>query len=391
MFEEYCCGCGLCAGVKHAPFIKDVKGFYHGVEHDDAIHAFFTQVCPAGGAQCARQDAASIWGKTLGTYTAYSKNEIVRHKASSGGVLTELCRYLLDTKTVDAVLHTGEDPQNPIATVLLCSTTADELMRGCGSRYTSSSPLLDIGAYLESNKRYAFVGKPCDVTALRNYAKIDERVNQRFPYMFSFLCAGAPSEKANQKLLSRMGCGADDCVTLRYRGDGWPGYAKATDRDGNEYTLPYSVAWGEILGRDTRLICRFCLDGIGEMADISCGDAWYLDGDQKPVFTEADGRNIVFCRTEAGQKLWNAVYEKQYVAAEDFQQNMDEIRYMQPYQYTRRASMHSSLVALKLVHKEIPKYDMALLRQYAKNMDFLSKSRRFFGVLKRYLQGKLSI
>ena len=96
-----------------------------------------------------------------------------------------------------------------------------------------------------------------------------------------------------------MGCDGK-IKSLRYRGDGWPGYATATQYDGKVFKMDYNTSWGQILGRDIMKMCRFCLDGIGEMADISCCDAWYLTNDNKPDFSEADGRNAVFCRSKLG-------------------------------------------------------------------------------------------
>lgn len=50
-------------------------------------------------------------------------------------------------------------------------------------------------------------------------------------------------------------------------------------------------------------MCRFCLDGIGEMADIACCNAWYLTEDDKSNFIEADGRNKIICRSKQGVEI----------------------------------------------------------------------------------------
>ena len=134
------------------------------------------------------------------------------------------------------------------------------------------------------NKKYAFIGKPCDVTVLKNFQKLNPIIAEMIPITMSFFCAGLPRIDAQKKLLEEMGCNGR-VVSLRYRGNGWPGYATVNLENGKQCKMDYNTSWGKILGRDIMKMCRFCLDGIGEMADIACCDVWYLTEDNKPNFT----------------------------------------------------------------------------------------------------------
>lgn len=390
MYVKYCCGCGLCEATGKCELKKDEKGFYRPDNTDEELIKLCEKVCPASGIQCSELDNSEIWGKNIEAYKAYSADEHIRYTASSGGVLTSLCCYLLDSKLVDGIVHTAEDKSNPISTITKCSTSKKEIIAACGSRYSSSTPLKEIETYLESGKKYAFVGKPCDVTVLRNYSKSDERVNKTFPYMLSFYCAGVPSEIANKELLKKMGCEYDTLKSLKYRGDGWPGYATGIDKKG-AHKITYREAWRDTLGRDIRLMCRFCLDGIGEMADISCCDAWKLDDNNKPIFEEQDGVNAVFCRTDIGYKLYNDACEKGYIISEKYENYRKELVYYQLYQYNRRVGMLSSIIALKLLKKECPKYNLKILNKYSKKNKIRTQYSRFIGTYKRARNGKLGL
>lgn len=390
MYREYCCGCGLCESVGKSKLLKDEKGFLVPKENFKDFDEFCSKICPSSGVQCDQLEKTNIWGKNHSVNIAYSTNDNIRFKASSGGVLTSLCCYLIDNKKVDAIIHTGEDKSNPIATVTLCSESIEEILNGCGSRYSSSTPLKEIEKYLETGKKYAFIGKPCDVTALRNYSRIDKRINESFIYMFSFFCAGAPSERANLLLLEKMGCNKEECSSLTYRGNGWPGYATGIDKNG-EHKLLYKDAWGETLGRDIRLMCRFCLDGIGELADISCGDAWKLDENMKPIFEESDGQNVVFCRSDKGEKLFREACSAGYIFSKIYENYENELKYSQAYQFQRRATMNDTINALKLYRKPFPNYDKKVLKSYSKNLKLKSKFKRFYGTIKRLKEGKLGI
>lgn len=63
---------------------------------------------------------------------------------------------------------------------------------------------MEIKNLVETGKKYAFVGKPCDVSALRmlQVRKIEPWTEQ-ITYMFSFFCAGQPSEDANKNYFVR--------------------------------------------------------------------------------------------------------------------------------------------------------------------------------------------
>ncbi len=389
MYSEFCSGCGLCISQNKAQWKKNDRGFLVAVSDEKEFHTFCDKVCPASGTQCSELDKGTVWGRKTGVYLSHSTDEYIRLKASSGGVLTSLCLFLLENKMVDGIIQVKMDPDNPISTKTCLSRTREELLDCCGSRYSASAPLTDINEYLCGKEKYAYVGKPCDVTALRNFAKIDGRVSDHIKYMFSFFCAGAPSEQANIQLLEKMGCDKEKCVHLRYRGDGWPGYATAVYSSGETFKLDYRSAWRDTLGRDIRKMCRFCLDGIGEMADISCGDAWYLGEDNKPVFTEAAGRNVVFLRTQRGKELFLKAYKAGCLTKSDYPEFEKELPLYQAYQYERRTTMGITILALKLMGRKYPKYNYKLLKSYEKKVGLKHKISRFKGTIERIARKKI--
>lgn len=388
-FEKYCTGCGLCNFEMGTDLKKNAEGFFvcNGIAMKD--YEFFKNVCPAGGVQCESFDTTSIWGKNKEVCIAYSSDEAVRYSASSGGTLSALGLYLIESGKVDGIIQTRMDPDDPISAQISCSVSREDVLRCVGSRYADSVPLKEIGKYLNSGKKFAYIGKPCDVTVLRNYAKINKDVNTSIPYMLSFFCAGEPSENANLELLDKLGVKRGNCVQLKYRGEGWPGSTVATDAEGRDYKLAYKDTWGGILGRHIRPICRFCLDGIGEMADISCGDAWHLTEENKPSFEESPGRNVVFVRTNTGKNIFMDAVKEGYLIKENYLNWERELDCCQPYQKNRRASMEAMFSALKLIGKEVPNYDRGVLKAYASTLNCKEKLKRFIGTLKRSILGRI--
>lgn len=388
-YTEYCTGCGLCKSIRNVEFYKDEKGYEYPKLTEKEIE-FCKEVCPAGGKALLETSGSQVWGNAEEVYLGWSEDDDVREKASSGGMLTTLCLYLLEKEIVDGIIQTKVDDHSAYGTKTVISRTREDILECKGSRYAISSPLKEIRQLLEEGEKYAFVGKPCDVSALAMYLKKDAEMKEQIPYLFSFFCAGVPSESANIKLLKELNC-ADpkDCVSLQYRGNGWPGYAMAVKKDGTQTQMTYEDSWGKILGRDVRKSCRFCIDGIGEMADISCGDAWYLTEDKKPSFAEASGRNVVFARSEKGTRLLERAFEEGYVHLEDYRGQLDDLKFIQKYQYERKATMGAMLTALRIFRKAAPDYDKKKMREYGKGVSRKRRVKRFLGSCKRIMAGKM--
>ncbi len=387
-YEKMCCGCGLCAeqGVN---FAKNKKGFLVPELHAENLD-FCDQVCPASKKSGKKTDADSVWGHYENVYLGFSKDEDVRFKASSGGVLTSTAIYLLEHNLVDGILQCGIKEDNPFDVQLFCNKTAEDVKSCVGSRYITSSPLLNIIEKIEPPKKYAFIGKPCDVIALNNYREKNEVLKEAIVYTLSFFCAGVPSITANQNLIEKMGCNLSSLRKLVYRGSGWPGYAIATDSNGKEFSMTYNDSWGKVLGRDVRTYCRFCLDGVGEQADISCGDAWYIK-EGKPDFSEHQGRNIVFARTTKGDQLLKDMYASKSIELTEYKDYMSELPIIQAYQERRRTTVKGKIMALRLTRKVFPMWDRKTVNTLSKFAGIRKNLSMMKGTISRIVEGKIDL
>lgn len=385
--EQYCAGCGLCHSLYGCELKADAKGFPTVVA--EGKEEELKKICPVF--YYADEAAHDVWGAVLKALVGYSSDADVRYKAASGGALTELCIYLLESGKVNGILHTTYDPKDATKTISCVSYSAQEVRDRCGSRYSISVPLYELKKLMKDGETYAFVGKPCDVMALRRAMVVEPALREKIPYLLSFFCAGEPSVQAQEDLLKAIGTNRERFAGITYRGNGWPGYTTVTEQDGNVLTMEYKNAWGKHLGRDIRNLCRFCLDGTGDAADIVCADFWYLGQDGKPDFSEHEGRNIIIARTKAGvAALDGAVESKRLTITEDFTSKMDmEFQLYQPAQYKRKGTMRSMVRAMKLCRRKPPKYSKTYLKKYASHMDGKAKRQFFVGTVKRILKGKI--
>ncbi len=387
--NRFCVGCGLCDSAKGVHLVKDEKGFPTVQIAPDEYEEWFSNICPV---YYYKSDYSyNVWGDVKKAVVGYSANPDIRFKASSGGALTELCVYLLESGKVDGIIHTTYNPNKPTETISCISYTAKEVKKRCGSRYSISVPLSDILEMIDENdKRYAFVGKPCDVMALRRFFKTKSSLADRILYLISFFCAGEPSVDAQKMLLEAMGTTVENCGDITYRGNGWPGYTTVNTKDGKELKIEYKNAWGKYLGRDLRYVCRFCLDGTGDCADIVCADFWHLDEKGYPDFSEHNGRNIILARNEKGVDLLDGAINAGKLKMEtDFTNRMNEFYKYQPHQYNRKCTMNSTIKAMKLFLKPVPKYNKSLLKKYGKNVSFSIRYNYFIGIVKRIIKGRI--
>jgi coenzyme F420 hydrogenase subunit beta len=205
--------------------------------------------------------------------------------------------------------------------------------------------------------------------------------------MFAFFCAGVPSRRAVRRVVEAMGLRPDDLESFRFRGEGWPGKAKATTCDGQMGEMSYEASWGGHLSKDVQFRCKICPDAIGGVADIACADAWYGGETGYPQFEEQDGRSLVISRTTRGENFLAAAVAAGAVTSEPLA--LDEIRLMQPSQARRRRLVEGRVAALKLTLRPTPRMTGLLLREATARARLGERVRNFLGSVRRSVKWRL--
>lgn len=144
---EKCVGCGLCTSLLDADMRINDYGFNRPYINKNYDKKKLNEVCPVDST--LSQYSNSIWGDYYSVYYGYSTNNEIRERGSSGGVITQILVYLLESNKVDAVIHIGIDDENPLITKVKLSETIEQIIENSGSRYAPASPLMNIDKYLE--------------------------------------------------------------------------------------------------------------------------------------------------------------------------------------------------------------------------------------------------
>lgn len=313
-----CIGCGLCESVSQGNVTMYMTP--EGTLRPAPANAFkpadekmLLSICPGIHVKPRRAAHASevkvddpvaplqdeVWGQYSSMQYAWATDPEIRYKGSTGGVLTALARHLLASHQAAFIYHVKADPQAPIQSIATISTTSDEILAGTGSRYGPVAPLTGLLEALDRDEPFAIVAKPCDLSAIHNYAAYDERVNQLVTHRLTMVCGGQSTGQKSRDVLSDANIEAKQVTLYRHRGYGNPGPTRIESNDGRTLEITYQELWKDESSWGIESRCKLCPDALGEASDVAAADVW---PGGSPT-GEDDGFNGIVVRTTAGERL----------------------------------------------------------------------------------------
>jgi len=329
------------------------------------------------------QELKCSWGPVLDLLEGHACNDEIRHRGSSGGAVTALASYCLDKENISGVLHTGVCKNNPLKNIPVISKNLQDIIACTGSRYAPAAPCEQFDLIENSDGNYIFVGKPCDIAALRKAQEANPVLKEKVVLAISIFCAGTPGISGTYKVLESLGIDPEEVESFSYRGRGWPGMttAKTKDPTGKAVEMTYAKSWGEILSKHVSLRCRLCPDGTGEFSDIACGDPWY-----RQIKTGESGRSLVVARTEKGKEVLTKAMRSGYI--ELAQVAPEIITLSQKSLLEKRRNIWGRLLIMRIMRIPIPKYRGFSLFSNWQKLSKINKARSAYSTLKRILLRK---
>jgi len=308
-----CIGCGLCETVTQGriPMVMTPAGSLRPTPAErfsPEEEAVLLAACPgvvAAPRQTPDLEADPVWGAFSTMRYGWAGDPKVRFRAATGGVLTALGMHLIDTGTVDSVLHVGADPKHPMRSHWVLSQTAKEVLANTGSRYGPTAPLAGLGPVLDRAEPFAVIAKPCDLGALHAHSASDPRVDDLCAARLALVCGGQSRLEKSADVLAEVGVVENEVSLFRYRGHGNPGPTRVETTDGRSFERTYLEMWEDEAGWKVETRCKFCPDALGEAADIAAADVWpggAPTGDD-------EGFNGIIVRTPAGEALVRSAVE----------------------------------------------------------------------------------
>ena len=352
-----CIGCGLCAGVSDAvDMVRTDEGRERpkvtGPLGDKASD--IAAACPGlrvEGLAAEETDARfdPIWGHIDDAFIGWAGDPQIRHQGSTGGVLSALAKHLLDTREVDFILDVAPDPSAPARTRHRISETWSD---AGGSRYGPAAPLAGLAEAkkrAESGQRFAFIGKPCDVSAIRILARRQPWLETALAYRLTLICGGASEFSKTANLLAGWNVAEADLESLRYRGNGNPGPTRAVLKSGEAYQTSYQALWEDEGTWAIQHRCKICPDAIGMAGDVVSFDVW---PDANPV-GEDEGFNGVLTRSPQGAALVEAAL-RSGALVKDRPIGPDDLNSFQPHQVRKRRAVWARLAGQRAAGRVAP-------------------------------------
>lgn len=242
-------------------------------------------------------------GRYLSCHVGHAIQETVRYNAASGGIVTALLAAALRKGEIDGAIVTRMNPESPLEPLSYLATTEEEIFAATGSKYCPVAANLTLRELLSTEGKFAVVGLPCHIQGLRKAQTRNHKLRAKVAFCVSIFCGLNMSPTGTRVMLRRQGISTENVDQIKYRGAGWPGSLQVELRDGQTCTEPYLNYFDDNFMCYEMHRCNLCCDSFGELADISCGDAWL------PEYKRSDdqGTSVLVVRSERGRDLLSSV------------------------------------------------------------------------------------
>ncbi|QBX54635.1 coenzyme F420 hydrogenase [Nocardioides seonyuensis] len=288
------------------------------------------------------------WGPVLDLYECWAADPVLRHRGSSGGVVSALAAHAIEAGIAVGALQVRASQEDPLRNETVLNRSREDIVTATGSRYSPASPCERLDLVEDAEGPCVVVGKPCDIAGTRKAAEQRAALADKVAVTLGIFCAGTPSTEATRSVVADLGIDPDTVKRLDYRGEGWPGEFRVETHDGRRASTSYADSWGK-LTKHRQWRCLICPDHTGEFADLSIGDPWY-----RPVTDEEGGRSLVVVRTERGRRLLESALAGG--ALEGAPLSMDKLPASQPNLESTRGAVWGRVQSMRLLGMPTPRF-----------------------------------
>jgi coenzyme F420 hydrogenase subunit beta len=381
-----CCGCGACAYLE--PDVLRMAEIPGVGRRPLPIAAVRTRPGSDGVTACpgrrlehpaeALADAPfdGTWGPVLGVYECWATDAELRHRGSSGGVVSALAAHAVESGTAVGALQIRARRDAPLLNETVLNRTREEILASAGSRYAPASPCERLDLVEQADGPCVVIGKPCDIAATRTATRLRPLLDERVGLLIGIFCAGTPSTSATEQLITSLGLDPTGVTRVDYRGEGWPGEFRVETNDGRRAEMTYAEAWGGTLTKHRQWRCQICPDHTGEFADLSVGDPWYRE-----IQPGEPGSSLVVVRTARGQQALDRALADGALAGGPLP--VERLRESQSHLEATRGAMWARVLTMRLAGLRTPRYRNLPSARLWWRLSLSQKRSSVLGTLKR--------
>jgi len=367
-----CMGCGTCESVCPVDAIRITKDERKGIYLPIVDLSRCTgcglclMVCPGASVNIAQLADEFLDGRgedeKIGRfetfYIGHASSKEIRYNSASGGLVTSLLIYALEKNLIDGSLVLGMSETKPLETKPFIATTPSEIIAASGSKYCPSAINTRLRQLLSEDGRFAVVGLPCHIHAIRKWETINTKLREKIVLHLGLFCANNNTYLGTEYFLRQNKIHPENVREIRYRAEGWPGKIRVILSDNTIRIIPRATTetkwyrkalFASAFHYDFMIPrCLLCADQTSELADISFGDPWLTEYKQ----SERVGISLVIVRNRvAGRFLIDAMKDGVISLKE-----VDLAVVKKAQNYSFKASVGARIQLRKILRLPVPDY-----------------------------------
>ncbi len=345
----------------------------------------------------------SITGIAKRALVSFAKDEDIRSRGTSGGVVTQILLYMMKKNLIDGalVLKTSKDNGYWQEQSFIARNAAD-LKSAMKSKYIVTPLLRPLKKIIQNEGKYAVVGLPCHIHALRKYQQVNKKLKNRIKLIIGLHCNTVFEPNLFTDICEFNNYKKEDVREFHFRYGNWPGTITAESNQGSkEKVLKFEEYKDEI--NVLKLCyaaprCNMCIDFTAEYADFSVADPWLRGPDGNYLFENK--YSCILVRTPEGNRIINKAAADGYLEVKEIPLNTYMVNFESIGRFKR--DLVPKIIKLrKLLKLPVPKYNreieeknsfLATISVYIKVViQKLSKFKWFRKLILNVMQSRLSL
>lgn len=315
--NSLCTGCGMCAAICPRGLLSmawNADGEWNPVIQSQCEHecGMCTNVCPSLTTKHTDEDAigSEIYGAVhgiqhrpeTGYYLACGAGGVSdpdrRSACASGGLASWFLEQLVRKEIVDAVVcvHHTYDGEKLFGYTI--ASTVEDIRKSRGSAYYPTEISAVVRYILEHEGKYAVIGLPCTIKALRLAQRKNKLLRERILVIVGLTCGRMKNAHYTDYVAYLSGLN-EKLHCVRYRNTdlshsplphGYQFYGENGTHPTIKHKIGTLIYHSGLFGLSA---CKYCDDMMAECADITFMDAWLPEYTR----TEPRGTNIFVTRS----------------------------------------------------------------------------------------------
>lgn len=246
-------------------------------------------------------------------YTGHSISNETRARASSGGMIKEICRYYLEHHLADGIItlrhKDGLDYEPDVY------SSVEDILQSPASIYHSINFEQAIELLKTRVGKFVLIANPCQLTSIRKWQNLSSSsMRAEIVAIVGLICGWMYTRHSVQHFCHAVGIDYNSLTNATYRGGDNMGLLRLSTTSRtyefsrqpvykhHSYTAQYKAAFSRMYNIKR---CLLCVEHINYLADVVVGDAWL-----KRFANDTLGTSLVLARSQVlNDHLLNMVAE----------------------------------------------------------------------------------